>query len=85
MEFLDLKLLNASFTAFSNKIGLGYQNKRFLKNTNQVVLNFPFKGGVLKGAQSKDKDKSTELFFNSVLAKSEIDVLLIPKALKTLA
>ncbi|TSA80797.1 site-specific DNA-methyltransferase, partial [Helicobacter mehlei] len=82
LEFLDLKLLNASFTAFSNKIGLGYPNKRFLKNTDQVVLNFPFKDGVLKGGQSKDEDKSTELFFNNVLAKSEIDVLFSPKALK---
>ncbi|WP_053941133.1 site-specific DNA-methyltransferase, partial [Helicobacter ailurogastricus] len=82
LEFLDLKLLNASWTAFSNKIGLGYPNKRFLKNTDQVVLNFPFKDGVLKGGQSKDEDKSTELFLNNVLAKSEIDVLFSPKALK---
>ncbi|WP_240329583.1 site-specific DNA-methyltransferase [Helicobacter suis] len=82
LNFLDLKLLNGSFTAFSNKIGLGYLNKRFLRNTDQVILNFPFKDGVLKGGQSKEEDKSTELFFNNILAKSEIDVLFSPKALE---
>ena len=55
--------------------------KRFLKNDQNVVLNFPFKDCVLKGGQSKDDDKSTELFFNNILAKSQIDMLFSPKVL----
>lgn len=81
LNFLDLKLLSASYTSFSNKIGLGVAEKKFLKNSQDIVLNFPFKDCVLKGGQSKDDDKSTELFFNNILAKSEIDVLFAPKVL----
>ena len=43
LNFLDLKLLSDSYTSFSNKIGLGTAEKRFLKNDQNVVLNFPFK------------------------------------------
>lgn len=81
LNFLDLRLLSASYTSFSNKIGLGVGEKKFLKNSQDIVLNFPFKDCVLKGGQSKDEDKSTELFFNNILAKSEIDVLFAPKVL----
>lgn len=81
LNFLDLRLLSHSYTSFSNKIGLGASEKKFLKNSQNVVLNFPFKDCVLKGSQSKDDDKSTELFFNNILAKSEIDVLFSPKVL----
>lgn len=81
LNFLDLKLLNSSYTSFSNKIGLGTKAKRFIKNDENVVLNFPFKDGVLKGGQSKDDEKSNEIFFNNVLAKSDIDTLFSPKVL----
>lgn len=81
LNFLDLRLLSHSYTSFSNKIGLGVSEKKFLKNSENVVLNFPFKDCVLKGSQSKDDDKNTELFFNNILAKSEIDVLFAPKVL----
>ncbi len=81
LNFLDLRLLSHSYTSFSNKIGLGTSEKKFLKNSQNVVLNFPFKDCVLKGSQSKDDDKNTELFFNNILAKSEIDLLFAPKVL----
>lgn len=45
------------------------------------MLNFPYKDCVLKGGQSKDEDKSKEIFFNEILAHDEIDVLFAPKAL----
>lgn len=82
LDFLDLRLLSDSYTKFSNKIGLGTNEKNFLKSSDNVVLNFPFKDCVLKGAQKKDDDKSTELFFNNILAKSQIDMLFRPKVLK---
>lgn len=81
LNFLDLKLLSASYTSFSNKIGIGTSEKKFLKNTENVVLNYPFKDCVLKGGQKSDDEKSTEIFFNNILAKSEIDVLFSPKVL----
>lgn len=84
LNFLDLKILNQSYTSFSNKIGLGFTNKKYLKNNEQVVLNFPFKDCVLKGGASKDekKENSKEIFFNTILAKSEIDILFKPKVLQ---
>ena len=79
LDFLKLRMLNKSYTAFSNKIGLQLESS--FENTSKVVLNFPFKDCVLKGAQSKDEQKSKEIFFNEVLEKSEIDVLFSKKVL----
>ena len=46
------------------------------------MLNFPYKDCILKGAQSKDEDKSNEIFFNEILGSDEIDVLFKPKVLQ---
>ncbi|VEJ52345.1 type III restriction/modification enzyme, methylase subunit [Campylobacter insulaenigrae] len=46
------------------------------------MLNFAFKDGVIKGSQSKDDEKSKEIFFNEILAKDEIDILFAKKALQ---
>ena len=80
LDFLKLRMLDKSYTAFSNKIGLQLESS--FETSQKVVLNFPFKDCVLKGAQSKDEQKSKEIFFNEVLARSEIDVLFAPKALQ---
>lgn len=80
--FLDLRNLSGSFTSYTNKIGLGFKTKSFLKTNNEVVLNFAYKDGVIKGGQSKDEDKKNEIFFNEILAKDEIDVLFARKALQ---
>lgn len=82
LTFLDLRNLSGSFTSYTNKIGLGFKTKSFLKTNNEVVLNFAFKDGVIKGGQSKDEDKKNEIFFNEILAKDEIDVLFARKALQ---
>ena len=79
LDFLKLRVLSKSYTAYGNKIGL--QLEFSFENTSKVVLNFPFKDCVLKGAQSKDEQKSKEIFFNEVLEKSEIDVLFSKKVL----
>lgn len=82
LQFLDLHTLNKSYTSFINKIGLLNKNtKQFLRTNDEVVLNFAFKDCVLKGSQTKDESKTEELFFNEILAESEIDVLFAPKAL----
>lgn len=81
LQFLTLRVLGTSFTAFSNKIGLASDDKFIIKD-EKVVLNFPFKDGVIKGAQNKDEDKTNEVFFNDILARDEIDILFSPKALQ---
>lgn len=81
LQFLTLRVLGTSFTAFSNKIGLASDDKFIIKD-EKVVLNFPFKDGVIKGAQSKDEDKTNEVFFNDILARDEIDILFSPKVLQ---
>lgn len=79
LDFLKLRVLSKSYTAFSNKIGLQLESS--FETTSKVVLNFPFKDCILKGGQSRDEQKSKEIFFNEVLEKSEIDVLFSKKVL----
>ncbi len=81
LSFLNLRLLNASYTKFSNKIGLS-THETFIKKDDKVVLNFAFKDCILKGGQSKDEDKKNEIFFNEILATDELDVLFARKALQ---
>ncbi|EAK5824808.1 site-specific DNA-methyltransferase [Campylobacter jejuni] len=82
LTFLDLKNLSGSFTSYANKIGLANKTKSLLKTNNEVVLNFAFKDGIIKGGQSKDEQKTQEIFFNEILAYDEIDVLFDKKALQ---
>lgn len=82
LTFLDLKNLSGSFTSYANKIGLANKTKSLLKTNNEVVLNFAFKDGVIKGGQSKDDEIQNEIFFNEILARDEIDVLFDKKALQ---
>lgn len=83
LALLATRELASSYTKFSNKIGLGHKNDNtFLKAQNEVVLHFPYKDCILKGAQDKDKTKSQEIFFNEILAREEIDVLFAPKVLQ---
>ncbi len=78
MMISDKNFLLDSYTSYKNKIGL-VDDKSLIKSNSNVVLNFPFKDCYLEGGQSKENDKSRELFFNEVLAKDELDRLLDPK------
>ncbi|WP_240640994.1 site-specific DNA-methyltransferase [Helicobacter pylori] len=80
LECLETKELDRSFTRFKNKIGL-YSQGGFIKSSELVVLNFPFKDNVLLGNAKDNNTKSNELFYHEVLHKKEIDTLLSPKAL----
>lgn len=82
LTFLDLKNLGGSFTSYASKIGLSSKTRGLLKASNEVVLNFAYKDGVLKGGQSRDEEGQNEIFFNEILAKDEIDALFEPKALQ---
>ena len=74
-----------SYTKYSKKIGLTAGGK-FIDESTDVVLDFPYKGTVLRASMSKedtDKDdlRPDEPFLNEVIAKEEIDVLLDEKIL----
>ncbi|WP_068676834.1 site-specific DNA-methyltransferase [Oceanobacillus sp. Castelsardo] len=74
-----------SYTKYSKKIGLTV-NGKFIDESADVVLDFPYKDTVLKASMSKEdteKDdlKPNEPFLNEMIAKEEIDVLLDKKVL----
>lgn len=74
-----------SYTKYSKKIGLTAGGK-FIDESTDVVLDFPYKDTVLKPSMSKedtDKDdlRPDELFLNEIISKEEIDVLLDKKIL----
>ncbi len=83
-KFIDYishkEFLANSYTRYKNKIGL-HDGTNYLKKTNDVVLNFPFKDCILEGGQTKDDDKRGEVYLNEVLAGFEIDRLLDKKVL----
>ncbi|WP_423710344.1 DNA methyltransferase [Latilactobacillus curvatus] len=68
-----------SYTKFENKIGLTAGGK-FIDETADVVLDFPFKDTVLKAGMTKEDQKDAdEPFLHETIAKTEIDELLEPK------
>lgn len=73
-----------SYTRYINKIGLT-TNNRYLDEVTDVVINFPYKDGILKAGMTKDdvpKKDAEESFLNEIVAREEIDVLLDKKILK---
>lgn len=74
-----------SFTKYSKKIGLTAGGK-FIDESTDVVLDFPYKDTILKASMSKEDTDEDDLrpdepFLNEVIAKEEIDVLLDKKIL----
>ena len=81
VQFLEQKnYLNDSYTKYRNKIGLTIDGK-YLKQRNEIALEWAFKDCVLEGGQSREEDKREEIFFNEILAQDEITQLLEPKVL----
>ncbi|AQS52497.1 hypothetical protein BW727_100087 [Jeotgalibaca dankookensis] len=74
-----------SYTKYSKKIGLTV-NGRFLDESTEAVLDFPYKDTVLKAGMSKEDVEKEDLlpnepFYNEVVAAEEIDTLLDKKIL----
>ncbi|OIX92500.1 type III restriction endonuclease subunit M [Staphylococcus equorum] len=74
-----------SYTKYSKKIGLTTGGK-FIDESTDVVLDFPYKDTVLKASMSKEDTEKDDLrpdepFLNEVIAKEEIDILLDKKIL----
>lgn len=77
LEFKDY--WEDSYTKYTNKIGLTAGGK-FIDESEDVVLDFPYKDCVLKAGMTKEDAKDNdEPFLNEVIAKPEIDEMLEPK------
>ena len=82
IRFVNNKaFLPDSYTSFKNKIGLTTTDGRYLSESRDVVLAWPYKDCVLEGGQTKEDQKRDEIFWNETLAPDDIDRLLAPKVL----
>ena len=59
--FIDENKINNSYTQYKNRIGLS-DSKNFLKESGEVVLNFPHKDCILQGGQSTEE--GTDNYFS---------------------
>ena len=65
---------DTSYTKYENRVGLASKGK-FLQDSQDVVLDFPFKDGVLTASMTKEdnEDGYDDTFLNEVIEKDEID------------
>lgn len=59
---MNKSFLPNSYTAFKNKIGLTTDDGRFISESREVVLAWPFKDCMLEGGQTKEDAKRNEVF-----------------------
>lgn len=78
---INKSFLPDSYTAYKNKIGLTDQEGRFISESREVVLAWPYKDCMLEGGQTKEDTKRNEVFWSETLAPDEITRLTEPKAL----
>ena len=67
---------DTSYTKYENRVGLASKRK-FLQDSQDVVLDFPFKDSVLTASMTKEdsEDGYDDAFLNEVIEKDEIDRL----------
>lgn len=68
--FMEENKVDNSYTQYKNRIGLT-DGKKFLKDTNDVVLNWPYKDCVLEGGQSTEKGLDTYFEYSDKTSKYE--------------
>ncbi|MBQ7691660.1 MAG: site-specific DNA-methyltransferase [Muribaculaceae bacterium] len=78
---LNKQFLPDSYTAYKNRIGLTDDEGRFISQSREVVLAWPYKDCMLEGGQTTEEAKRDEVFWNETLAPDEISRLTEPKAL----
>lgn len=69
-RFINSELLDNSYTSFKNKIGLTVDNK-FIKDSKDIVLNFPFKDCYLEGGQTNDEGEEEYFYADKDELKSQ--------------
>jgi adenine-specific DNA-methyltransferase len=74
---------DTSYTKYENRVGLASKGK-FLQDSQDVVLDFPFKDGVLTASMTKEdrEEGYDDAFLNEVIEKDEIDRLFDKKIFK---
>ena len=68
--YLEENKINNSYTKYKNQIGLT-DGKRFLKDSGDVVLDFPFKDCVLEGGQSTEEGEDKYFEYSDKAQKYE--------------
>jgi len=68
--FMEENKVDNSYTAYKNRIGLT-DGKKFLKDTNDVVLNWPYKDCVLEGGQSTEEGTDTYFEYDETVTKAQ--------------
>ena len=73
---------DTSYTKYENRVGLT-SNGKFIKDNQDVVLDFPFKDCVLTASMTTEDSKNgyDDAFLNEVIEKDEIDRLFDKKIL----
>lgn len=71
---------DTSYTKYENRVGLT-TGGRYLEDSQSVVLDFPFKDGVLTASMTREDTESgyDDAFLNEIIEKDEIDRLLSTK------
>lgn len=71
---------DTSYTKYENRVGLTTSG-RYLEDSQNVVLDFPFKDGVLTASMTKEDIDSAydDAFINEVIERDEIDQLFSDK------
>lgn len=68
--FIEENKLDNSYTKYKNRIGLT-DKKRFLKDTNDIVLNFPYKDCILEGGQSTEEGYDYYYEYDEKITKTD--------------
>jgi len=67
--FMEENKVDNSYTDYKNRIGLT-DGKKFLKDTNDVVLDFPYKDCVLEGGQSNEEGEDVYFEYDETVTKA---------------
>ncbi|MDA7704966.1 site-specific DNA-methyltransferase [Rickettsiales bacterium] len=70
--FMEENKIYNSYTDYKNRIGLT-DGKKFLKDTNDVVLDFPYKDCVLEGGQSTEEGEDVYFEWQEATYKDKLD------------
>jgi adenine-specific DNA-methyltransferase len=70
--FMEENKVDNSYTTYKNRIGLT-DGKRFIKDTNDAVLDFPYKDCVLEGGQSTEEGEDVYFEYKETTYKDKLD------------
>lgn len=68
--FMEENKVYNSFTQYKNRIGLT-DGKKFLKDSRDVVLNFPYKDCILEGGQSTEEGLDSYYEYDETVTKTD--------------